>query len=221
MIVDGIKQRANIAFILRYPNQFDLLDGSLDALKKNYDTIQATLPKLAVIARDCAEELEKCDMTGISPFAVELPQRLATANIDPIEEKWWSLERDERALPSFEREPVPDFLAWFNGPRGGRYKLFYNENREIVSGIFWCLEHGACAVYGEIMREYVRRGHCNGPLGYPKTDELAGDDGVGRVSWFENDALWWTPERGVGDGLPPFLRVTPWPGPTPLPPIGI
>jgi uncharacterized protein with LGFP repeats len=68
-------------------------------------------------------------------------------------------------------------------------------------------------VYGGIMQEYLRRGHCEGPLGYPKTDEAAvegqGADGLDRISTFENGFLWWDAQSGaVKDTFLPASTLT-------------
>jgi len=95
----------------------------------------------------------------------------------------------------------------------GQFKLFYwhpNVVDEIpCAGLFWCPQtNTTCVVYGGIFQEYVRRGHCQGPLGFPTTDEMTFEgekfmllaDGLDRISNFQHGALLWDAQtRKVSD----------------------
>lgn len=192
-IVDGIRTRGDIDFILRFPTQFENPD--IPALKAAYEEIDNMLPALALRARDCSLDLSKCSLGGIAPISVALPKRLVNAG-DPLEVKWEDvLAHDSRAAAWLTKEDLQSpFADYDRGPRGGRYKLFVRSGTP-TGGIFWHPDLGAHVVYGGIMQEYMRRGHCDGPLGYPKTDEatLTGPtaDGLDRISVFEHGLLWW------------------------------
>lgn len=191
-IVEGIKLRSDIDFILRYPKQFKNPDR--DALRARYAEVDAQLPRLAQRARDCASNIERCSLEGMAPVATELPERLLST--DPIDVKWQDIKaNDSRAAGYFQPTDLQTPITTTDrGPRGGRFKIFVRQGVPIA-GIFWHPEHGAFGVYGGIMQEYLRRGHCEGPLGYPKSDEAAvtgsGADGLDRISTFENGFLWW------------------------------
>lgn len=209
-IVEGIKLRADIEFVLKFPNQFENPD--LPALKAAYTAIDDQLPKLAQRACDCAQDIGKCSLGGLEPLAVALPKRLANAG-DPLEVKWEDVRaHDPRAADWLPADglssPVADYAR---GPRNGRYKLFYRDGKAI-GGIFWHPDLGAHVVYGGIMQAYMAKGHCEGPLGYPKTDEaaLTGPmaDGLDRISLFENGGLWWDAQTAVvSDKLPIDRRL--------------
>lgn len=208
-VLEGIRLRGDIDFILRYPGQFENPD--LDGLKTIYQEIDAQLPKLAGRARECSQNIDKCSLEGIAPIvAPDLPKRLVDAG-DPLQQKWDYILKhgEDRAKPYFSTKGLKgDFEDYTDGPRGGRYKLFYDTSgKQPVGGIFWHPDLGVHVVYGAIMREYVARGQCHGPLGYPKTDEatLTGKkaDGQDRISIFEDGYLWWDYQTGiVSDKLP-------------------
>ncbi len=55
----------------------------------------------------------------------------------------------------------------------------------------------AVEVHGAILSKYMELKAYAGPLGYPSTDELDAGDGIGKVSYFEGGAIFWTPETGA------------------------
>lgn len=209
-IVEGIKLRGDVEFILKYPRQFE--DPDLPALKATYEAIDDQLPKLAARARDCARDITKCTLGGLEPIVVALPKRILRAG-DPLQDKWEDInENDSRAtawLPLDGTAPFPksDRADPKNGKESiGRFKLFYRNNAPIA-GLFWHPDFGAHVVYGGIFQAYLAKGHCNGPLGFPKTDEEtvtgAGFTGLDRINVFEHGLLWWDAKTGkVSEQLP-------------------
>lgn len=204
-IVEAIRTRGDIDFILRFPTQFENPD--IPALKAAYEQIDAMLPTLALRARDCAVDLSKCSLAGIAPITIELPKRLVNAGA-PLEVKWEDvLAHDSRAKGWLTKEDLQSPLADYDrGPRGGRYKLFVRDGKP-VGGIFWQEDIGAHVVYGAIMQEYLRNGHCEGHFGYPRSDEAAltglNADNLDRISLFEHGVLWWDAQTGkISDKAP-------------------
>jgi hypothetical protein len=207
-VIDGIRLRGDVDFILRYPDQFENVDeATLREMRDRYSRINAQLPKLAARARDCAQKIESCSLEGLESIETNLPKRRQNTG-DPLQLKWEDiLAHDSRAAGYLPAAGLASPITQYDrGPRGGRYKLFYSGGTPI-GGIFWHPDLGASVVYGGIMQEYLRRGHCEGPLGYPKGDEAAitgeGADGLDRISYFENGYLWWDAQtQKVSDHFP-------------------
>jgi hypothetical protein len=205
MIVEAIGQRSRIDYILAHPDQFEPFD------ERKLAEARAAIAHLIV---DCAKRAEKCSvnigdcsLVDLAPVAVTLPERLATSN--PLATKWEKLLRDDRAKGWFSEA----YLAGTNieeiqPANGGSYKLFY-KNGTAIAGIFWHPRVGpeAFGVYGGIFAAYSARGHCQGPLGFPTSDERtltygSGPrhteyDGLDRISYFERGVLWWDAQTGV------------------------
>jgi hypothetical protein len=205
-VLDGIRLRSDLDFILRYPGQF--VQPDLDALRAAYQEVDAQLPKLAARARECAQNLDHCSLDGMTPVTIALPERIASAE-DPLQAKLEDIQRHDSRAAAFiakERLKTP-IVDYDRGPRGGRFKLFHGEDGNPVGGLFWHPDLGAFAVYGAIFQEYMRRDNCSGSLGYPVSDEEAFTgqqvDGMGRISHFEHGQLWWDAQSGaVHEALP-------------------
>lgn len=73
----------------------------------------------------------------------------------------------------------------------GRFRVFQNAT------VYWSPRTGAHEVHGAIRDQYVNMGGETGRLGYPVTDEMPAQDGVGRVSNFERGSIYWSPETGA------------------------
>ena len=191
-IVQGIKLRSDIDFVRRYPQQFKNPPDA-DSLLALYNKVDAQLPRLAQRARECAASIERCSLEGMTPITAELPERLVSA--DPIDCKWRDILQNASHLSQYFDQSLlaTPITQTDRGQRGGKYKLFV-KNGAPVAGIFWHPDLGAFHVYGPVMQEYAGRGHCNGPLGYPKTDQEtmtgAGTDGLDLIVKFENGFLW-------------------------------
>ena len=160
--------------------------------------------KTAALRADaCSADLGQCSLKGIAPISVTLPKRLECAN--PLAVKWDQLLKNDRCKGWFS----PDLLSGTSideiqtsDDGSGTYKLFHRDGIPIA-GIFHKPSIGpeAFAVYGGIFAAYNGRGHCNGPLGFPKSDEETltfgsgpmgtGFDGQDRVNYFEHGLLWW------------------------------
>lgn len=196
LVVEGIKQRSDIGFILKYPEQFKPHD--VQVLRQNLEQLEAFLPGVASRAHACAAKGE-CSLAGLEPPHIVLPERLVSER-EPLELKWQELQRDSRAVGYFPiaglHKPISEAD---HGPHGGRFIVFHHSNGEPCGGLFWHPDIGAHAVYGGIFVEYLARGHCEGPLGYPKSDEetvtgsmsVAPVTGRDRISFFEHGKLWW------------------------------
>lgn len=196
-IIEGIKLRNNIGFILKYPNQFETPD--LISLRATFSQVDGLLPELAKRARECSRDIKQCSLGGLEPIVAQLPTRIV--NTDPLDAKWqYTLTHDSRAASFFQTGNLRSPIENYDEYGGGRYKLFYNGDTPIA-GIFWHPDvhsGNAHVVYGQIFQEYARRGHCAGPLGYPVSDEETFSDifnrrdpgdGLDRVSTFVNGKL--------------------------------
>jgi hypothetical protein len=221
-IIQGITYRRRIEDILLHPEQFE--NPNLDDLKRKRDEIDAAIPLYANRANACVSAKadtvgSACTLAGIEPIQVA-PWPKKIRGDEGLEGKWQEVLRTgSRALPFFpeafhpkQRHGPP--WQYAAGPNEGRYWIFQEpgtENR--TGGIFWHPDYGAHIVYGRIFQEYLRRGHCEGPLGYPKTDELSlrdlypGADPLVRISQFENGLLLWDKQASqLSDTLPASLR---------------
>lgn len=211
-VLDGIRLRGDLEFALKYPQQFEVpnVEEFVATTRDLYQRINSQLPKLAARARDCAQNIESCSLEGLEPIAVSMPKRILNAG-DPLEVKWQEIiDHDSRAAGYVPQSGMRGTFAQYDrGPRGGRYKLFFNAAGAATGGIFWHPDTGAAVVYGGIFLEYMRRGHCEGPLGYPKGDEAAvtgeNADGLDRISYFEHGYLWWDAQTGVVSDFMPML----------------
>jgi hypothetical protein len=205
-VINAIQLRSKIDYILQNPGQF--VEPDEEALRRAQSQLNALIPKWGQQALACSNDVSQCSLEGLDPVNVPLPQRMAIA--DPIDAKWEDIKAyDSRAAGYFLEKflsPTNPISKYDRGPRGGRYKIFYN-NGVPMGGIFWHpqVDNGnAHVVYGGIFQEYLRRGHCEGPLGYPTTDEQTytpfrpgkQPDGLDRVSYFENGLLWWDAQTG-------------------------
>jgi hypothetical protein len=83
-----------------------------------------------------------------------------------------------------------------NLPLGGSCDNPPTEWVEIATSVFWSPETGAHLVTAEIRDEYLRRGHADGELGYPISDETDLKHDRGRVSYFERGYIIWSSETG-------------------------
>ncbi|WP_029432365.1 LGFP repeat-containing protein [Blastococcus sp. URHD0036] len=90
---------------------------------------------------------------------------------------------------SFLGYPVTDELT---APDGiGRGSFFQG------GAIYWTPSTGAHEVHGAILATWREMGWERSVLGYPVTDEFSMPDGVGRASFFQGGAIYWTPATGA------------------------
>jgi hypothetical protein len=202
-VLQAIQDRSRIDYILA--NDHEFVDPDLDALKAAREQINALIPLCAQRAKACTDDLAQCSLEGIAPQAVTWPARVEAR--DPLTAKLLELKHDSRARPYFSPDnqvgkPEEDYDQ--NPNRDGRWMIFYDhkDTGRPVAGVFWTPETQAHVVYGGIFAHYWQKGHCQGPLGYPKSDEeaLSGmfhGDGADRVSFFENGAIWWDAQSGA------------------------
>ena len=102
-----------------------------------------------------------------------------------IRVKWAQLRGEGGFLgfPLTDETGTPDGQGRFNHFEGG--------------SIYWTPQIGPHEVHGAIREEWARRKWERGRLGYPVSDELALEDGRGRMSQFQGGAILWWPDRGV------------------------
>jgi len=224
-VVDALKIRGQIEYILGHKKEFEAFDEA--ALRTQLQVLDSRFPLWAQRAKDCVQDVAQCSLAGVEPISLSLPTRLQST--DPLDWKWQdTLTYDSRAAAYFQ----PQFLGGSSitqydrdDRRVGRFKLFHRDGTgPEIGGIFWHPDLGAHVVYGPIFQEYMNRGLCNGPLGYPTSDDetLASRDGgrgLERVSFFEHGFLWWDAQTGaVADHLRPMqerpYEELPHPGPT-------
>lgn len=108
--------------------------------------------------------------------------------------------RESWARRGWERGPVgyPTTNELTTPDGRGRYNHFES------GSIYWTPSTGAQEVRGAIRETWARPqfnpyapGWERGPLGYPKSDELATPDGIGRYNHFEGGSIYWTPRTGA------------------------
>ena len=101
-----------------------------------------------------------------------------------IHAKWESLgwERSVLGYPITDELGTPDGVGRFNHFQGG--------------SIYWTPTLGAHEVHGRIRDKWESLGWERSYLGYPTSDEQA-HDSQGRISYFENGRITWTPSGGA------------------------
>ncbi|WP_235883252.1 N-acetylmuramoyl-L-alanine amidase [Saccharopolyspora elongata] len=106
-----------------------------------------------------------------------------------IRDKW----REHGAEAGALGYPRTDELSTPDG--SGRYNHFAGAD----GSIYWTPWTGAHEIRGLIKAKWAQLGWENGPLGYPRTDELGTPDGVGRYNHFDrsNGSVYWTPGTGA------------------------
>jgi uncharacterized protein with LGFP repeats len=85
--------------------------------------------------------------------------------------------------------PVTGVLAAPDGR--GRYSHYQG------GSIYWHPALGAHDVRGSIRARWAAHRWEAGPLGYPRTGELATADGTGRYNHFQNGSIYWSPTTGA------------------------
>jgi hypothetical protein len=212
-VIDALKTRSAIDFVLKYPDQFESPD--LEALRQQRTALNERLPRWARRASACSNDVNECKITPeeAPPPGPALPARKLSS--DPLEAKWEDIKHhddraDEYFSETFLEGTLRDDYQRSVSREGGRYKLF-KRGADPIAGLFWHPDVGAFAVYGLIFKEYLRRDHCDGPLGFPTSDEEPYGDGD-RVSSFEHGLLWWERATGEISSEPKLLILVPPPG---------
>ncbi len=102
-----------------------------------------------------------------------------------IRDKWASLgwERSFLGYPLTDETTTPDGVGRYNHFQGG--------------SVYWTPSTGAHEVHGAIRNKWAALGWERGPMGYPVSDEIVTADGTGRVSFFQNGAIFWHPALGA------------------------
>ncbi|HXH20954.1 MAG TPA: galactose oxidase-like domain-containing protein [Dehalococcoidia bacterium] len=102
-----------------------------------------------------------------------------------IKEKYDELgwEAGFLGYPLTDETGAPDGVGRFNHFQGG--------------SIYWHPQFGAHEVHGAIRDKWQEHGWEAGTLGYPATDELPCQDGVGRFNHFQHGSIFWTPATGA------------------------
>ena len=86
--------------------------------------------------------------------------------------------------------PVNDETAT-PGDGIGRYNHFQ------AGSIYWTPATGAHEVHGAIRKLWAGMGWERSFLGYPTSDELSTEDGLGRYSEFQHGSIYWRPTTGA------------------------
>jgi uncharacterized protein with LGFP repeats len=102
-----------------------------------------------------------------------------------IRGKWSSLgwERSFLGYPLTDETTTPDGRGRYNHFQGG--------------SVYWTPQTGAHEVHGAIRDRWASLGWERGFLGYPTSDELTTEDGLGRYSEFEHGSIYWSPATGA------------------------
>jgi hypothetical protein len=95
----------------------------------------------------------------------------------------WSAMGWERSLLGY---PCTDELTGKDTRQEGRYNHFQR------GSIYWHPSTGAREVHGAIRAKYLELGAEASFLGYPRTDETATPDGIGRFNHFQAGSIYWT-----------------------------
>ena len=206
----GVQLRNKIDYILEHQDQF-LPDYDFISLQDKREVLDTRLTEWLNLARKCRDNIDACNPGAIkSNPAISWPEHVQV--FDPLQEKWdyilthWLPEQRYWFKEDFHpRNIYPEYTYTEIG--GGKFWIFYKkygQKNEPISGIFSHPKYGTHAVWGSIFTEYFKRGHCEGTLGYPKTDEeyVSGSDGD-RINIFEKGLLWWDKQTGkVSDKSP-------------------
>ena len=102
-----------------------------------------------------------------------------------IRSKWASLgwERSFLGYPLTDESTTPDGVGRYNHFQGG--------------SIYWTPATGAHEVHGAIRNLWAGMGWERSFLGYPTSDELSTEDGLGRYSEFQHGSIYWSPTTGA------------------------
>jgi uncharacterized protein with LGFP repeats len=102
-----------------------------------------------------------------------------------IRDKWSSLgwERGFLKYPTTDETTTPDGVGRYNHFQGG--------------SVYWTPATGAHEVHGAIRDRWASMGWERSFLGYPTSDELVTEDGVGRYSEFQHGSIYWSPSTGA------------------------
>ena len=100
-----------------------------------------------------------------------------------IYKKWVQMGRENYGLPLTDETATPDTV--------GRYNHFTDGK-----SIYWHPTTGAHAIYGGIRALWSSLGWERSELGYPTSDEMNAPDGIGRISYFQQNAIYWTAAAG-------------------------
>ncbi|WP_351230156.1 hypothetical protein [Streptomyces sp. NPDC002133] len=175
-VVDGLAQRNEVGFILRYPEQFESFDTA--PLVDYRAALEARLPRWARRATACSDDTSQCVIAPDEDVPVPPPFPRRLRDEDPLVEKWeWILAHDDLISVDFRRENLGGRSTrddWQPGPRGGRFILFRRDNGEgePCAGLFHHPSHGTYGVAWNMFRLYWADGGPHGGHGYPISDEL-------------------------------------------------
>jgi LGFP repeat-containing protein len=101
-----------------------------------------------------------------------------------IYKKWVEMGRENYGLPLTDETATPDTV--------GRYNHFTDGK-----SIYWYPGLGAHAIYGAIRNLWSSLAWERSELGYPTSDEMNAPDGTGRISYFQQKAIYWTAASGA------------------------
>lgn len=101
-----------------------------------------------------------------------------------IYKKWNELGRENYGLPMTDERTTPDLI--------GRYNHFTNGG-----SIYWHPATKAHAIYGAIRTFWAENGWETSGFGYPVSDEILAPDGIGRINYFQQQAIYWSSATGA------------------------
>jgi hypothetical protein len=111
------------------------------------------------------------------------PLKVFEIQVD-IYKKWVEMGRENYGLPLTDETATPDTV--------GRYNHFTDGK-----SIYWYPSTGAHAIYGAIRNLWSSLAWERSELGYPTSDEMNAPDGIGRISYFQQKAIYWTAATGA------------------------
>ncbi|MEP7229744.1 MAG: hypothetical protein ABI691_05800 [Ginsengibacter sp.] len=92
--------------------------------------------------------------------------------------KWNEMGREGYGLPITDELTTPDGVGKFN---------HFNNN---TASIYWHPDTGAHAIYGAIRKFWSEIGWERSSLGYPISDEMTAPDSIGRINYFQREAIY-------------------------------
>ena len=102
-----------------------------------------------------------------------------------IRDKWENLGREQGLLgyPTSDELLAPDDTGRFNNFQHG--------------SIYWHPRTEAHEVHGLIQKRWISLGGVQSSLGYPVTDEMDAPDDIGRISFFQQGAIYYSSQKGT------------------------
>lgn len=117
-------------------------------------------------------------------IVVELDEKRVFEIHGAIYQKWNEMGRENYGLPLTDEKVTPD--------GEGRYNHFTNGK-----SIYWHPSTGAHTILGAIRQFWAENGWETSGFGYPVSDEISAPDSIGRMNYFQHEAIYWSPTAGA------------------------